>query len=201
MSSAPRKPAPRAPKPVGRYWAGKAPKGARDLDSDDDDEDDAPVQDLAQPDVALDGEQDILAVDDDEDELVAPPAAYKPAKAMNLALKDVNISREGKVIVAGRQESGRTAEEQGVLFSSVFPHAPQSSFFPYKSLIQMFLRTSPMLSMLIFRSRMRRYSSFQHSFCGFDSPVLKSSQASMRQNPKMKNQKCNFGLFLFQSPL
>jgi microfibrillar-associated protein 1 len=121
MSSAPRKPAPRAPKPVGRYWAGKAPKGARDIDSDDDEEDDAPAQDLDQPDIALAGEQDIVPADDDEDELVAAPAAYKPAKPMNLTLKDVNISREGKVIVAGRQESGRTLEEQGVLSSLTLP--------------------------------------------------------------------------------
>lgn len=34
------------------------------------------------------------------------------AKTMNVALKDVNISKDGKVIVAGREESGRTLEEE-----------------------------------------------------------------------------------------
>jgi microfibrillar-associated protein 1 len=33
-------------------------------------------------------------------------------KAMNLALKDVSVSKEGKVVVAGREESGRTVLEE-----------------------------------------------------------------------------------------
>jgi len=36
----------------------------------------------------------------------------KAAKAMNVSLKNVNISRDGKVTVAGREESGRTAMEE-----------------------------------------------------------------------------------------
>jgi len=43
---------------------------------------------------------------------------------MNIALKDVSVSKEGKVIVAGREESGRTAMEGGntkiISFAAVF---------------------------------------------------------------------------------
>jgi len=33
---------------------------------------------------------------------------------MNVALRDVNISKEGRVIVAGRDEVGRTEREDGM---------------------------------------------------------------------------------------
>jgi microfibrillar-associated protein 1 len=111
MSSAPRKPAPRLARPAARYWKGKAPKGAGEVPSDSDEEDE-----LQHPEEEGDiqiGDQD-FGQEEDEDE---PPirAAAKPVvtKSINVALKDVNISKDGKVIVAGREESGRT-ELEGV---------------------------------------------------------------------------------------
>ncbi|RDX41277.1 hypothetical protein OH76DRAFT_222885 [Lentinus brumalis] len=114
MSSAARKPAPRLPKPAARYRKGQAPKGydaaAAELDSDDDeveeqqeeqDEGDVLIRDV--------GEED----EEDEDGLtVRRDAVGKQAKgAINVSLRDVNISKEGKVIVGGKEESGRTAAE------------------------------------------------------------------------------------------
>ena len=50
--------------------------------------------------------------EDDEDLPMRTETVVKPAKsAISVALKDVNISREGKVIVGGKEESGRTAAE------------------------------------------------------------------------------------------
>lgn len=109
MSSAPRKPATRLARPAARYWKGKAPKGADGVPSDSDEE-----EEIHQPEEEGDvliGDQD-FGEDKDEDE--APiRAVTKPttAKSINVALKDVNISKDGKVTVAGREESGRTELE------------------------------------------------------------------------------------------
>ena len=109
MSSAPRKPAPRLARPAARYWKGKAPKGAGEVPSDSDGE-----EELQQPEEEGDiqiGDQDFEG-EEDEDEprarVVTKPVA---TKSINVALKDVNISKDGKVIVAGREESGRTELE------------------------------------------------------------------------------------------
>ena len=109
MSSALRKPAPRLARPAARYWKGKAPKGVGEVLSDSDED-----EELQQPEEEGDiqiGDQD-FGQEEDEDE---PPirAATKPVvtKSINVALKDVNISKDGKVIVAGREESGRTELE------------------------------------------------------------------------------------------
>ena len=108
MSSAPRKPAPRLARPAARYWKGKAPKGADEVPSDSDEEE------LQQP----EGEGDILIGDQDfgeEEDEDGPPirAVAKPVvtKAINVALKDVNISKDGKVIVAGREDEEDEEEE------------------------------------------------------------------------------------------
>ncbi|KAJ7456435.1 microfibrillar-associated protein MFAP1, Zn finger, CCHC type protein [Mycena latifolia] len=107
--SAPRKQAPRLARPAARYWKGKAPKGVVDADSDSEQEEVASVGEEPE-DVDIGGDQDIIEEEDDED--VKPvPAIQKPSKAMNVALRDVNISKDGKVIIAGREESGRTALE------------------------------------------------------------------------------------------
>jgi len=109
MSSAPRKPAQRLARPAARYWKGKAPKGADEVLSDSDEE-----EELQQPEEEGDiqiGDQD-FGQEEDEDE--APiRAAAKPVvtKSVNIALKAVNISKDGRVIVAGREESGRTELE------------------------------------------------------------------------------------------
>jgi len=109
MSSATRKPAPRLARPAARYWKGKAPKGAGEVLSDSDEE-----EDLQQPEEEGDiqiGDQDFEGEEDEEE----PPvhAVTKPVvtKSINVALRDVNISKDGKVIVAGREESGRTELE------------------------------------------------------------------------------------------
>lgn len=113
MSGAGRKQAPRLARPAARYWQGKAPKGVVDIDSDSDAEEEPQVEE--EGDVPISGDQDFEGEDEDED-MPMRADAVKASKAMNIALKDVNISREGKVIVAGREESGRTAlEEDGML--------------------------------------------------------------------------------------
>ncbi|KAG6887865.1 hypothetical protein C0992_010432 [Termitomyces sp. T32_za158] len=103
-----RKQAPRLPRPAARYWKGKAPKGAVEVDSDSENED---ARSLEDGDVAVEGEQDFAAEEEDQD-LPMRADVKTIAKSMNVTLKDVNISKDGKVIVAGREESGRTALEE-----------------------------------------------------------------------------------------
>lgn len=115
MSTAPRKDAPRLARPAARYWKGKAPKGAAEVQSDSDEDEDNDEQLEQQEDVALGGE--FLAQEGDEDDLqLRTVDESKPIKSMNISLREVDISKDGKVIVAGREESGRTAleEEEGM---------------------------------------------------------------------------------------
>lgn len=107
--SAARKQAPRLARPAARYWKGKAPKGVTDAPSDSDEED-APEVD-EEGDVLIGGDQDIVEEDDEGMPIKQEPA--KAVKAMNVSLKNVDISKDGKVTVAGREESGRTAMEDG----------------------------------------------------------------------------------------
>lgn len=111
-TTAARKPAPRLPKPASRYWKGKAPKGAVDVQSDSDyEEDEQPTGDDG--DVPLSGDQYIEGEEEEEMSFrTAEHVEQKTLKTMNVSLRDVNISKEGKVIVAGREESGRTLEEE-----------------------------------------------------------------------------------------
>lgn len=114
MSSAPRKPAPRLPRPAARYWKGKAPRGADAGDVSSEEEDDyageeAPAE---EGDVPIGGMEEEEEEEEEEGGLTI--AAREPAekrKGMNVQLRDVNISKEGKVIVAGREEVGRTEVE------------------------------------------------------------------------------------------
>ena len=108
MSGPARKQAPRLARPAARYWKGKAPKGIADVPSDSDEEEGPEVEE--EGDVFIAGEQDIVEEDDEDIPLQKDPV--KAAKAMNVSLKNVNISRDGKVTVAGREESGRTAMEE-----------------------------------------------------------------------------------------
>lgn len=107
MSGA-RKPAPRIARPAARYWQGKAPKGIVDVESDSDAEEERDMEE--EGDVPIGGDQDI--VDEDDEEMQLRTDAPKSMKSMNVTLKDVNISKDGKVIVGGREESGRTLEEE-----------------------------------------------------------------------------------------
>lgn len=65
---------------------------------------------MEEGDVPIGGDQDI--VDEDDEEMQLRTDAPKSMKSMNVTLKDVNISKDGKVIVGGREESGRTLEEE-----------------------------------------------------------------------------------------
>ncbi|KAG1865516.1 microfibrillar-associated protein MFAP1, Zn finger, CCHC type protein [Suillus subalutaceus] len=108
-----RKHASKPTRAAGRYWKGKAPKGAAEFPSDSDEDDEEQLEVQEEGDVLIGGEQDI--VENDEDEETTLPVKMgqgRVVKTMNLTLKDVNISKEGKVIVAGREESGRTKLEE-----------------------------------------------------------------------------------------
>ncbi|KAH7930597.1 hypothetical protein BV22DRAFT_1028318, partial [Leucogyrophana mollusca] len=105
-----RKHAARPARPSGRYWKGKAPKGAEDLDSDSDEEETPVLEEDG--DVLIGGDQDIVDEEDEGERVVVKTEPGRSLKAMNVSLKDVNISKDGKVIVAGREESGRTALEE-----------------------------------------------------------------------------------------
>ena len=106
MSSTTRKQAPRLAKPAVRYWKGKAPKGSAEVNSDSDVEE--------EPSNFEEGDIPINDHDNDEGDegfgTVPKQEMVKP-RAINLALKNVSVSQEGNVIVAGREESGRTLEE------------------------------------------------------------------------------------------
>ncbi|PPQ63210.1 hypothetical protein CVT24_005755 [Panaeolus cyanescens] len=104
MSTA-RKPAARLPRPAVRYWKGKAPKGAVEAESDSD----------AEERENEDNEMEMGEEDEEEDigELSINQRQDIPkSKPMNITLKDVTVSKDGRVTVAGREESGRTALEQ-----------------------------------------------------------------------------------------
>ena len=69
--------------------------------------------------VQEEGGEDILVKEDEDDEvpgLEIQGAPRSQLKQMNIALKDVDI-KDGKVIVAGREESGKTIME-GMCFLS-----------------------------------------------------------------------------------
>lgn len=109
MATTARKQAPRLARPAGRYWKGKAPKGAADLPSDEsDDEREVPQE---EGDVAFAGEQEFLHAEYDDDDDEEQGRKGHRTGTMSVALKNVNISKEGKVIIAGRQEVGRTEME------------------------------------------------------------------------------------------
>lgn len=101
-------------RPAARYWRGKAPKNVVEGVSDSEEEDQPELEQEA--DVNIGGEQEIIQEDDEEQEEQDMPLKKESlkSKSMNIALRDVNISRDGKVIVAGREESGKTALEEEV---------------------------------------------------------------------------------------
>lgn len=137
MSTAKRPTAPRQAKPAQRYFRGKAPAsgpGAAHSDSDSDSDSGADEEEGGDAVRYEEGDVPVSGVgsedgdeDEDEDDGGAPVSASAPVRrsvqtqekgsgrgTMNVSLKDVSIS-EGKVIVSGRVESGRTEREvQGV---------------------------------------------------------------------------------------
>lgn len=93
-------------RPAARYRPGKAPVPVADSDSDSGDDGDNAQQQ---------GDQQ-HAHDDDEDEDLAEFSAPRTSKqqqpgAINVALRQVEVLDDGKVRVAGRDESGRTQME------------------------------------------------------------------------------------------
>ncbi|KAF9263118.1 hypothetical protein L218DRAFT_959648 [Marasmius fiardii PR-910] len=110
-STTTRKQAPRLARPAAIYRPGKAPKGADAvIDSDEEEEESQEVQE--EGDVLIGGEQVILQDEEEDETMPVRKAQVSKVKSMNVTLKDVNISKEGKVIVAGKEESGRTAVEE-----------------------------------------------------------------------------------------
>ncbi|KAL5518539.1 hypothetical protein ACEPAH_221 [Sanghuangporus vaninii] len=118
MSTVVRKPAaaPRPARPAARYWRGKAPKGVAELsESEEEDEfgeaqDEGGDEDIDMPLGAVEGAED--EEEDDGGQETATRTKMKTVSArLNIALKDVDI-KDGKVIVAGREESGKTAMEE-----------------------------------------------------------------------------------------
>ena len=106
----PPKAAPRPAQPAQRYFRGKAPRGAAAVsESDSDSEQDNDEQNEA--DVPIGG--DVSADDEDDQARDDIPKFDAASRGMNVSLKNVNISVTGKVIVDGREESGRTLMEQG----------------------------------------------------------------------------------------
>lgn len=115
----------RPTKAAGRYWKGKAPKGVAEAPSDSEEEEDQ-EQVQEEGDVPIGGEEDFVK-EEEEESLPTRPTETKSARALNVSLKDVNISRDGKVIVAGREESGRTLMEEGMspsVHPLLFSHQP-----------------------------------------------------------------------------
>lgn len=102
----------RPTKAAGRYWKGKAPKGLADVPSDSEEEEQEQVQE--EGDVPIGDEQDFVE-QEEEESLPTRSTEVKSSRTLNVSLKDVSISRDGKVIVAGREESGRTVMEEGML--------------------------------------------------------------------------------------
>ncbi|KAI6133392.1 microfibrillar-associated protein MFAP1, Zn finger, CCHC type protein [Pisolithus croceorrhizus] len=96
-------------KPAGRYWKGRAPKGAEFASESDEEEE----QQTVEQDVPVAGEHELqrdAEEDSEQDSFPTKTSVLKSAK-INVALKDVQISQDGKVIVADRVESGRTLKE------------------------------------------------------------------------------------------
>lgn len=122
MATVPRKQAPRLARPAVRYWKGKAPKGVADAESDSDVDDEQAEDELGEQhedgDILIKeaGDIDVAGSGEEEDESMQFATLRGNAKSMNIALKDVSISKDGNVIVAGRLESGKTEVElEGML--------------------------------------------------------------------------------------
>jgi microfibrillar-associated protein 1 len=110
MATNVRKQAPRLARPAGRYWKGKAPKGAADLPSSSDESEEERPAPQEEGDIAFAGEQEFLHAEHDQGDEEEQNQGHVTGK-MSLALKNVNISKEGKVTIAGKTEVGRTEME------------------------------------------------------------------------------------------
>ncbi|KAL4243911.1 Micro-fibrillar-associated protein 1 C-terminal domain-containing protein [Abortiporus biennis] len=115
MSS--RKPAPRLARPAARYWKGKAPKGVSDLPGSSDEDEDQDQDEQYQPEEA--GDEQIIEIAEENEEVnelevrkKVVGGVGKGATAVKVSLKDVSVSKEGRVLVGGKLEVGRTEVEK-----------------------------------------------------------------------------------------
>lgn len=113
MQATRKKEAPRLPRPVGRYWKGKAPKGAKDIADgfDSDIEEDGTVE-----------TDDIFLQDDFQ--LNTEDSHSKAAtnqKAINITLKSADIIQE--------EVRKGTDEATGMLLLRIFFHALMKGLF------------------------------------------------------------------------
>jgi microfibrillar-associated protein 1 len=118
MSGTQRRPAAaRQARPAQRYFPGKALPGAASVHSDSEDsdgDDEAQQQASQEPDVSLIGDIGAGDIGEGGDEAERNDSGTRshaaPARGMNVALRNVNI-QDGKVLVDGRVEVGRTEME------------------------------------------------------------------------------------------
>lgn len=107
-----RRPAPRLARPAERYWKGKLPKGVDVAQGESESEEESQERDT--DDLVQDIPLRAVGSNEEEDEIsrqeITSRAKMKQ-KSISVALKDVKVSSEGRVTVAGRSESGRTKEE------------------------------------------------------------------------------------------
>lgn len=115
MATVQRKQAPRLARPAARYWKGKAPKGiveaASDSEVDEEAEDEREVQEDGDVQIRDAGDIDMGGSGEEEEMQIPKARVGVKGKSISVALKDVSVSKEGKVIVAGRLESGKTEME------------------------------------------------------------------------------------------
>lgn len=99
MAAVQRKQAPRPARPAGRYWKGKAPKGIEEVQSDSDVDEEELHEGSGEGVEELEGEDEEIEnfAFRKEGDLLKP-------KGMNITLKDVSVSKEGRVLIAGREE-------------------------------------------------------------------------------------------------
>lgn len=106
-----RKAAPRLAVPKQRYFKGKAPKGSNAVDSESDEE----QTEVAVPEDAV-GIASYEAEEDGNIALLPSKRVIQNARPVKVALGNVEVSGEGKVIVGGQLESGKTLVEQSMPF-------------------------------------------------------------------------------------
>lgn len=199
MSTTIRKQAPRPARPAGRYWKGKAPKGATDLPSSSSDEsDDGRELPQEECDVAFAGEQEFLHAeyDGDEEEEEQGRKGQKTGR-MSVALKNVNISKEGKVLIDGRQEVGRT-EMEGAL---AYPPSPRVITNDYDNHLEQSEETEEETDAKA--ASQLETDEVSQGVCYITPTKRLSYDSLVNPNPnpsqKRRNLRLNFGPFSFQS--
>jgi hypothetical protein len=199
-----RKDAPRLPRPAARYWKGKAPKGAAEAGSDSEDE--ATPTPLEEGDIPIQDHQD-AGEDEEEEDGIQLRRDVAKSKSISVALKDVSVSKEGKVIIAGREESGRTlVEAEGMPYYycfcfSVEPARRFLSSFVKNSRKKNLTKSKLSLEKSPWKVQQRRFVDSVYAALYLDLSAL-VSQANTSLTPRKKrSQNSNLGPSLFPSAL